>query len=140
VRLAIIGSRGYRNREAVVAYVQSLPLDTVIVTGGWPSLSRSYDVVEATQGVDRFAYVAAEQCGLVTVLVSGSKTKHGHLAGVQRNPIVEQISDCVAAFWDLRSPGTGGTLRMFAHANKGAIVFNEAGQSVDHWRQLLPTR
>jgi hypothetical protein len=139
VRLAIIGSRTYANSEAVRGYVDTLPPDTVVVTGGWPSLAGGYHVVEATSGVDRIAWKAAERRGLVTVLVAGSKTKHAHLAGLQRNPVIVDIAEACVAFWDLRSSGTGGTLRGFAHANKGVIVIDEAGQVVPHWRQLLPS-
>ena len=140
MKLAIIGSRKYTNRAAVQSYVQSLPKDTIIVTGGWPSLAGGYRVVEATSGVDREAYVAAEAAGLVTVLVAGSKTKHAHLAGLQRNPVIVEIAEAVCAFWDLQSTGTGGTLRQFHEANKGVLVINEQGQSVPHWRQLLPAK
>ena len=52
------------------------------MTGGWRSLAGSYHVVEATTGVDRIAWQAAEEAGLVTCLVTGSKTKLGHMAGV----------------------------------------------------------
>jgi hypothetical protein len=94
--------------ELVGEYVRGLPKDTIIVTGAWPSLAGGYRVVEATSGVDREAYAAAEAAGLITVLVSGSKTKHGNLAGVQRNPTTVAISEAVTAFWDLRSTGTMG--------------------------------
>lgn len=138
MKLAIIGSRKYPRRDIVEGYVAALPAGTVVVTGGWPSLAGSYNVVEATAGVDRIAYITAERAGFVTVLVAGSKTKHDHLAGVQRNPVIVEVADACAAFWDLRSPGTGRTLRLFAHANKGVVVFDENGQAVPHWRQLLP--
>lgn len=139
-RIAIIGSRTYRNVAAIQSYIESLPQSTIVITGAWPSRAGSYYVVEATQGVDREAYIAAEKCGLVTVLVSGSKTKRDNLAGLQRNPIVVELAEAAVAFWDMKSPGTGGTLRLFRDANKGVLVINDKGESVPHWQQFLPTR
>ncbi len=137
MKLAIIGSRTYTNRAAVQAYVEALPLDTIVVTGGWPSRAGGYHVVEATAGVDREAYIAAEKRGLVTVLVSGSVSKRQRLAGIQRNPVVVDIGDAVTAFWDLKSRGTMDTLRQFRDAGKGVLVINERAEVVPHWQQLL---
>jgi hypothetical protein len=139
VRLAIIGSRTFAPLEAVRSYVDSLPLDTIVVTGAWPSNAGGYHVVEATAGVDREAYRAAEKHGLVTVLVSGSKSKRGDLAGVQRNPTIIDLSDAVVAFWDLRSHGTAYGLHHALATNKGVLVIGPQGP-VPHWRQLLPAK
>lgn len=139
MRLAIIGSRTFAPLEAVRGYVDTLPLDTILVTGGWPSLAGGYRVVEATAGVDREAYVAAERHGLVTVLVSGSKSKREHLAGLQRNPVIVDLAEAVVAFWDLRSTGTAHGLHHALATNKGVLVIGPQGP-VSHWRQFLPAR
>lgn len=116
MRLGIIGSRGYPLKDFVQSYVEALPKDTVVVTGAWPERPGGYYVVEPTAGVDRMAYRFAEAAGLVTVLVAGSRTKHRRMAGVQRNPVVVDVSEALVAFWDLKSPGTQGTLRMALRA------------------------
>lgn len=140
MRLAVIGSRRYPLTERVREYVFSLPADTVVVTGGWPVLSGAYDVVEATAGVDREAYLAAEQHGLVTVLVSGSKTVHKHRAGLQRNPITVALAEAVVAFWDLQSSGTANTLALALDAKKPTMCVGPDGYQVPHFAQLLPRR
>jgi hypothetical protein len=130
VKLAIVGSRDYRNRGAVRAYVQQLPADTVVVTGGWPSHAGGYKVVEATAGVDREAYLAAEAAGLTTVLVAGSKTKHGRMAGKVRNPTVVELCDALVAFWTLASAGTANTLALALAAGKPMRVVGPEGTEV----------
>jgi hypothetical protein len=134
MRLAIIGSRGYPNKDFVRDYIDALPKDTIVVTGAWPARPGGYWVVEPTRGVDRMAYRFAEAAGLVTVLVAGSKTGKGRLAGIQRNPVIPQISEALVAFWDLKSSGTRGTLQMAFHAPhlSGCVrVFGPGGQEVD---------
>ena len=135
--VGIIGSRSYPHKTAVEDYIGALASDTVIVTGAWPSRGGGYHVVEATSGVDRRAYRAAERTGLVTVLVSGSKTKHGHRAGLQRNPVTMALSAAIVAFWDLRSSGTAHTLKLALAASKGILVIGPDGAAVANWQQYL---
>lgn len=134
MRLGVIGSRGYPLTSFVQEYVAALPKDTIVVTGGWPERPGGYYVVEATPGVDRTAYRAAEEAGLVTVLVAGSRTKHGRHAGIHRNPTTVELSEALVAFWDLKSPGTRGTLRIALeapHLRGGRIrVFGPDGREV----------
>ncbi len=130
MKLAIIGSRGYPRRDVVRAYVQNLEPDTIVITGGWPSNAGGYRVVEATAGVDRWAYLAAEAHGLITVLVAGSKTKHGRMAGKVRNPTTVSLADSVVAFWTMTSRGTAHTLSLAHSAGKGILVIGEEGQAV----------
>ena len=46
MRVAIVGSREYSDIDAIVEYVNSLPADTIVVTGG-------------ARGVDQIAEAAA---------------------------------------------------------------------------------
>lgn len=140
MRIAIIGSRGYPHKSAVEDYIATLPVDTVVITGAWPSRAGGYRVVEATAGVDRRAYQAAERRGLVTALVSGSKSVNGNRAGLQRNPITVALSDAVVAFWTLTSTGTAHTLGLAARAGKGILVIGPDGAQVPQWQRYLKNR
>ena len=137
MRIAIVGSREFSPLEAVRTYVAALPAGSVVVTGAWPSNAGGYRVLEPTRGVDREAYVHAERAGLVTVAVAGSKSRHEHLAGLQRNPVVVDIAEVVVAFWALRSSGTAATLRYALEQGKPVTVFGPQGH-VPHWRQFMP--
>lgn len=119
---------------SVREYVRSLPRDTVVVTGGW----RAIEMAEATPGVDLVAFLEADRCGLVAALAVGSKAIWTDHAGLQRNPVIVEISDAIVAFWDLESRGTADTLR---HARddgtKSVIVVGPDGYQVESWQYYL---
>lgn len=131
--LGVIGSRKYPLMDLVRSYPFSLPKDTVIVTGGWPSRAGGYNVVEPSPGVDREIWTHAERAGLVTVLVAGSETKRKHLAGLQRNPVLAEIVHAATAFWDLTSRGTANTLSELYRLQKPVVVVGPDGQPVLDW-------
>lgn len=128
LKLAIIGSRNYPLKDMVARYVEQLDVTSVVVTGGWQARSGAYTVVEATPGVDREAFKAAEAHGLVTVLVTGSRTKYGRFAGVQRNPTIVRVCDALTAFWDFESRGTARTLKEAVSCGKQALVIDSSGR------------
>lgn len=121
--LAVIGSRAYPNLSEVQRYVDTLPLDTVVVSGG-------------ARGVDWTAEVEARQRGMYVVVwdILGNRHKgywvnrveangHGAEIGIPqrhfekfgpaaywRNTQIVQEADRVVAFWNGASPGTRHTI------------------------------
>lgn len=93
MRIAVVGSRHYRNLENVVTYINSLPDDTVIVSGH-------------AKGVDQTAERAAKKRGLEVVSIPANWDKYGKPAGYRRNIQMLDIVDKVVVFWDGKSPGT----------------------------------
>lgn len=136
MRLGIVGSRTFPD-QLVRDYVDRLEEHTVVITGGWSAYAGR---LEATPGVDRIAYRRAEERGLVTVLCVGSKTKHGRLAGLQRNPTIATLSEHVVAFWDLKSRGTMDTLRWCIQLQRPVTVINPDGHGVDDWARHVQDR
>lgn len=116
--VAIIGSRGWPDPEMIWNYVRDLPEGTVVVTGGWWDGPR----IRPTQGADMIAATAAQCRGLVVVVVAGSP-RRGKYAGLQRNPVVVQMADKVAAFHDGESPGTLGTIDLARQIGKPVEVY-----------------
>lgn len=96
MKVGIVGSRDFARLELVTAYVMSLPLDTVIVSGG-------------ARGVDTIAEQAASRRGLVCCVYKPS-WKDGKGAGFARNGRIVAQSDRVVAFWDGKSRGTMDTV------------------------------
>ena len=137
MKLAIIGSRTWPRKEKyrIEDYITALPPDTVIITGGWKSLAGGYHVIEP-RGVDAIAWRAAERVGLVVAIVAGSETKHKHMAGVQRNPVIAELCDACVAFWDGESRGTARTLREIMRLKKQAVVIAPGGgvYETQHWQ------
>jgi len=113
-RVAIVGSRGYSNLEAVRAYVRSLPKDTVVVSGG-------------AAGVDITAEITAKDCGLAVVVWPADWARYGRRAGLLRNIQVVENCDRVVAFWDGKSRGTAHSIDLARKAGKPVEVVGSLG-------------
>ena len=98
MKIAIVGSREYPNMQKVVDYINNLPLDTVIVSGG-------------ARGVDRTAETTAKGRGMKTQIFTPNWEKHGRKAGIMRNTDIVEAADKVVAFWDGVSNGTRDSIR-----------------------------
>jgi predicted Rossmann fold nucleotide-binding protein DprA/Smf involved in DNA uptake len=110
MKVAIVGSRAYPNLSKVRAYIQSLPLDTIIVSGG-------------ARGVDKCAEKVAESIGLQTEIYPADWHKYGKAAGMKRNQQIVEASDRVVAFWDGESKGTKNTIDTAKKLGKEVTVF-----------------
>jgi len=109
MRIAIVGSRKFKALHLVVEFVNGLPEDTVIVSGGAP-------------GVDRTAAEAAEARGLKTLIFKPEWEKHGKVAGFIRNADIIANADEVVAFWDGKSHGTAHSMSLAKNAQKKLVV------------------
>lgn len=107
MRVAIVGSRGYRHVERVRACIDGLDPADIVITGG-------------ATGVDKIATEHARARGLSTLTVRPDYAKlPPKLAPKARNRDVVN-ADHVFAFWDYREdrPGaeSGGTANAIALA------------------------
>ena len=110
VRVAIVGSRNYKDLSEVREYVLSLPQGTVIITGG-------------ANGVDSVAAAAAEDAGLKVVVHAAEWALYGKAAGPIRNRKIVEDCDKLVAFWDDESPGTKNSISLASKAGKLEKVF-----------------
>lgn len=117
MKVAIIGSRLFSNLGRVAAFVQSLPLDTVVVSGG-------------ASGVDCAAFVEANRRGLKIEEHKPDWRRHGRAAGFIRNHAIVNAADEVVAFWDGRSKGTRHSINLAREAGKKVTVFTEQGATL----------
>jgi hypothetical protein len=111
MKVAIVGSREYLNLFKVRQYIQSLPIDTVIVSGG-------------ARGVDKCAEKVAQGIGLQTEIYPADWHKYGKAAGMKRNQQIVEASDRVVAFWDGDSRGTRNTIEIAKKLGKGVTVIH----------------
>lgn len=111
-RVAIVGSRRWRNVDAIHTFMDSLPKDTIIITGG-------------ASGVDTIAETYAARIGLRCVVYDAKWPIHGKSAGAKRNRLIVNECDRVVAFWDGTSPGTKITIDMAREAGKPVKVWSE---------------
>jgi len=105
MRVAIVGSRGFRNLERVRAYVRSLPPETVVVSGG-------------AVGVDRAAEAEARACGLGVDSWTPRWRKWGKGAAFIRNMAIARNCERMVAFWDGESRGTRHAMECAAKLGK----------------------
>jgi NADPH:quinone reductase-like Zn-dependent oxidoreductase len=112
MRVAIVGSRDFTALNMVVEYVNSLPNDTVVISGG-------------AIGVDRAAEQAAKARGLKVVIYFADWNLHGKAAGQIRNKTIVNDCDTMVAFWDGVSTGTKGSIHLASKAGKLEKVFRD---------------
>jgi predicted Rossmann fold nucleotide-binding protein DprA/Smf involved in DNA uptake len=108
-RVAIIGSRTWKNRLAICDAIKRLKPGTVIISGG-------------ASGADSIAEVEGLAAGFVTVTVNAPWEVHGKAAGPIRNTVIADLADRCIAFWDGESPGTKMTIGLFTQMRKHVLI------------------
>lgn len=96
MKLAIIGSRTFTDSDKAWEVFKALPFYnqvTHIVSGG-------------AKGADSIAELLAKWSGKEMIIHYPDWDKYGKQAGFIRNRLIINDSDCVLAFWDLKSKGT----------------------------------
>ena len=110
MRIAIVGSRDYRDLESVRRYVNSLPDDSAIISG-------------ATPGVDQEAEVAARARGLQTVIFPPDWEHLGRQSEQRWNRLIIKNADLVAVFWNGQSHGTRSLIKLAQEMGKPLEVY-----------------
>src|SRR3990167_3425362 len=109
MRIAIVGSRGYKDLDGIERFMGLLPKDSIIISGGAP-------------GVDRHAEKVAKIIGLKCKIFRADWDKYGKSAGVIRNEIIVKNSDYVVCFYDGSSRGTASTIKLAKDLYKNLII------------------
>jgi hypothetical protein len=116
-RIAIVGSRHFRNWRLVADYVNSLPPGTVVMSGG-------------AYGVDSWAEKAAKDRRLKTDIYPIIKPPGGFAhkgefrdAAMSCNKDIVRHADAVVSFWDGSSRGTLSTIHIAREQSKPVHIF-----------------
>jgi hypothetical protein len=112
-KVGIVGSRNFPDLWVVRTYVECLPGNTTVVSGG-------------AIGVDRAAEEHAKRCGLTVQVFRADWAGLGRGAGYARNHTIVEQSDRIVAFWDGRSKGTAHTIRLTREAKKPLQIISPA--------------
>ena len=107
-KVAIVGSRNFRSKEAVFNFVSGLPGDAEIVSGG-------------AKGPDSWAVEAAG--GRAVTVYPAEWEKWGRSAGFRRNQLIVDHCDELFAFWDGLSRGTLDSIQRASRAGKLKGIF-----------------
>ena len=113
-RVAIVGSREYPHLEHVAAYVNQLPMNAVIVSGG-------------AKGVDLAAENAAKARRMKTVIFLPDWDTHGKAAGFIRNQDIVAACDRLVAFSHQASKGTANSIQLARQAGKQVAIYDSNG-------------
>lgn len=103
--VAVVGSRDYANLDKVREFVEGLPPETVVISGG-------------ALGVDWVAAETARRRGLRLDIFRADWPKHGRAAGPIRNSLIVKAADRIVAFWNGKSRGTMDVLEKARAAGK----------------------
>ena len=93
MKIAVVGSREWKNTQRVWDFINGLDAETIIVSGG-------------ARGVDAEAVNAAKTKGLGVIEFLADWRTFGKSAGYQRNYDIVNAADMLVAFWNGRSRGT----------------------------------
>ncbi len=113
LRIAIVGSRKFENLTQVIDYVNSLPDDVMIISGG-------------AEGVDETAVMTARLRGLDTKVFLPDWKTNGKAAGMMRNTDIVADCDQLVAFWDGESKGTKDSIDKATKAGKDVVIIRPA--------------
>ena len=104
MKVAIVGSRAWEDKQAIQNYIAPLPPDDIIISGGAP-------------GVDMLAAEFATRYNHIMIVVRPAWGR-GKTAGFERNTVIVELADRVVAFWNGVSPGTKDTISKARAAGK----------------------
>ena len=113
--VAVVGSRKFKQLDLVTRFVQALPGNTHVVSGG-------------ALGPDTRAVLAAAVAGLFTTVLRPEWRRAGRYdpaAGFKRNARIVQAADVVVAFWDGRSNGTRDSISKAKAMGKPVAIYQE---------------
>lgn len=112
MKVAIVGSRTFKNLDGIRKFIELLDRGTIIISGG-------------AVGVDRCAEKKAKELGMRTLIFPANWDRYGKRAGFLRNQEIVKNSDYVIAFWDGTSKGTQHSINLAKEMNKKLIVIRD---------------
>lgn len=122
-KIAVVGSRGYKNLDWVRACVVALPEGSMVLSGGAPGVDRAAEQTAARYHIPLYVFLAAWDL-------------RGRGAGLARNSQIVEAADEVIAFWDGKSRGTLDTIRKARAKGIPVKVYDEAGILWDNAKVL----
>ena len=120
MKLAVVGSRGFPDRNEVRRYLNNLD-------GGGIVSNIGQIISGGAAGPDTWAQEWAKENGIPFMLYPAQWDLYGKRAGAIRNDMIVKAADWVTAFWDGVSPGTRITIDLaLKHKKRLTVIFPEA--------------
>ncbi len=133
--VAIVGSREYPDLEAVMAYVNTLPLGTTLISGGAREVDAHAEGTARAQGLSVISYRPTKipsprlkQWRILRLTLSPGMPPAAQFidigfssfgqAAFLRNGLIVDACTRLVAFWDGQSKGTGNSIHLAEKAGK----------------------
>lgn len=118
MKLAIVGSRDFKNYEVMKQVLKGIK-PKMVISGG-------------ARGADRLGerWAKAHRFPFTRYSPDGSATDFSTAAKI-RNVRMAKASDLVVAFWDGQSPGTRHMIHACRHFGKMIMVYDFEGNHID---------
>ncbi|MGD2071982.1 MAG: SLOG family protein [Candidatus Thorarchaeota archaeon] len=113
MRVAIVGSREFPDRELVESIIQQLIVDyknIILVSGG-------------ARGVDSWAEEVFHRYNKMVIVHYPDWNKYGKKAGFLRNKLIINDANMIIAFWDGKSKGTKHSINLAIEAGKPINIY-----------------
>lgn len=111
MKVAVIGSRSFKDYAEVQRVLSGLSGITEIISGG-------------AIGVDTLGEKYANEKGIPTKIFLPDWYKYGNAAAFIRNTDIVENADIVVAFWDQESKGTKDSIDKAYKLNKKILIVN----------------
>mgnify|MGYP002622623993 FL=1 len=127
MKVAIVGSRGFKSRPLVYQYIDSLPRDTVIISGGargvdtWAkdrAIIKGLAWIVFLPDLERLRYIEANN-------PNWSSRKCFGIVAYARNQKIARECDRMVAFWDGKSKGTLSSMNFAKHLGKDVEIISD---------------
>jgi hypothetical protein len=118
MKIAIVGSRNFKDIQKIKDLVNSFPADTIIISGGAPGVDTAAELAGKARGLQVLS-IKAEWNDLshsdAFIKIDSYGKKYDAKAGHRRNEDIIKAADEIYAFWDGVSKGT---LNSIGHARR----------------------
>lgn len=127
MKIAIVGSRGFKSLHKIQELLETLPKDTVVISGGAAGPDTEGVRVARLLGMKTVVYNAdwnnlTHSNAVIKTNKYGSK--YDAAAGHRRNTLIVNDSDVIYAFWDGTSPGTRNTINQARKLGKEVVIIS----------------
>lgn len=120
VKLAIVGSRGFQDYDALSEFIDKTIKEN------------SYEIIGVisggAKGADSLGELWAKTKGYPITIYQAEWDKYGKSAGFRRNYDIIKNCDIVFAFWDGESKGTKHDLELAKQFRKPIFLYNYYGK------------
>jgi len=123
MKIAIVGSRKYKNLNIVKSFVENLIgyKDLIIISGGADGVDKTAEEVSMENQIKTIIYRIASWY---------KNGKYNPSAGFERNTTIVENSEIVFCFWDGTSNGCLDTIKKAKNLNKSYFILDEEGNLI----------